>query len=77
MNDIKNVTWKSEEAEFTTDGRTFTFKKNNEVIYSNQSFNLDTHTGMIIDGTLYLRSVNNKNIVIWYNEAEYRLDRIG
>ena len=77
VNDIKNITWKSEDAEFTTDGKTFTFIKNGETIYNKSEFNLDTHTGMIIADTLYLRNANSNSILIWYNEAEYRLDRVG
>ena len=76
VSDIKNITWKSDDAEFSTDGKTFTFKKNDEVIYNNQEFKLDTHTGMIIQDVLYLRSTNDKSILIWYNEAEYKLDKV-
>jgi hypothetical protein len=77
INDIKNITWRSEDAEFTTDGKKFTFKVGNDTIYDNNEFDLDVHTGMIISDTLYLRNVNGNNILIWYNEAEYRLERVG
>ena len=76
-NDIKNISWNSENVEFNTDGRTFTFIKDGETIFNKKEFNLDTHTGMIIDNTLYIRNVNSNNLMIWYNEAEYRLDRVG
>jgi hypothetical protein len=75
INDIKNVTWKSNNMEFTTDGKTFNLTVNNVPIYEKTSLDLDTHTGEIIKDRLYLRSVGASNIVIWYEEAEYRLDK--
>ena len=75
QNDIKNITWKSDDSSFETNGKTFKFVKNGETIYDNETFKLDKHTGMIIDGRLYLRSVNKDSIVLWYDEAEYRLNK--
>ena len=47
---------------------------------NDDSFSINEQTGeFIINGTnagnLYLRSVGESNIVIWYEKAEYRLDR--
>ena len=75
INDIKNVTWKSNTMEFQTDGKTFNLTVNNVPVYEKNSLEMDTHTGEIIKDRLYLRSVGPSNIVIWYEEAEYRLDK--
>ena len=75
QNDIKNINWKDNDTSFYTNGKTFTFIKNGETIYDNEPFKLDNHTGVIIDGRLYLRGFNETSIVLWYDEAEYRLNK--
>jgi hypothetical protein len=75
INDIKNVKWESNTASFYTDGKTYTFSINGTNIFDNEKIELDNNTGMIVDNRLYLRSIGTNNIVIWYDEAEYRLDR--
>ncbi|HOB26293.1 MAG TPA: hypothetical protein PLB45_00570 [Bacilli bacterium] len=85
IKDIQNINWVNETSnmKFYTDGKTLTFKIGDKVIVDDKSFSLNQQTGEIIidpkgdniEGSLYLRSVSSNNIVIWYEEAEYRLEK--
>ncbi|MCR5223959.1 MAG: hypothetical protein K6C11_02305 [Bacilli bacterium] len=75
VNEIKNVKWESNVGSLYTDGKTFTFTINGSNIFDNEELHLDTNTGMIVENRLYLRSIGTNNIVVWFDEAEYRLDR--
>ena len=73
--EIKNITWSDDNSSFKTDGKTFNLTIDGVEIFNNEPFNLDVHTGEIVNSRLYLRTVNNNNIIIWFDEAEYKLDK--
>ena len=82
INEIKNINWynKEKKIEFSTTGSKATLVIEGEYLMNDDSFSINEQTGeFIINGTnagnLYLRSVGESNIVIWYEKAEYRLDR--
>lgn len=82
INEIKNINWYNREKkiEFSTTGSKATLVIEGEYLMNDDSFSINEQTGeFIINGTnagnLYLRSVGESNIVIWYEKAEYRLDR--
>lgn len=74
-NEIKDIVWRSPKMTFNTDGNTFTLVYDNNTIFDNEPFNLDNHTGEIVKDRLYIRSVGKSNILLWYDEAEYKLDK--
>ena len=75
VEDIKNNSYEGTDAIFNTNGKTFNLTIDNEEIFKDEKFILDVHTGKIIEGRLYLRSVTGNSIILWYNEAEYKLDK--
>lgn len=84
INDIINEEWILDDQNnisLHTDGKKIKFIYNDEIVYDNKEFKLNEKTGeFVIDpdgnniqGELYLRSVSNDNIVIWYKAGEYKL----
>lgn len=84
-NDIKNITWKNEEEQvlFKLDGKSASLKIQDKEILLNNDYDLNLKTGeitykvddQIITEQLYIRSVTENDLVIWYNRAEYRLTK--
>lgn len=84
-NDIKNITWKNEEEQvlFKLDGKNASLKIQDKEILLNNEYDLNLKTGeitykvddQIITEQLYIRSVTEEDLVIWYNRAEYRLTK--
>lgn len=84
-NDIKNITWKNEEEQvlFKLDGKNASLKIQDKEILLNNDYDLNLKTGeitykvddQIITEQLYIRSVTENDLVIWYNRAEYRLTK--
>ena len=44
-------------------------------MYNEKEATIDTQTGEILKDKLYIRSVTNNNLVIWYEKEEYRLQK--
>lgn len=81
INEIKDITWVNELNDIT-----FTIKddKVNLVIDSTNiiedaTFELNKSTGEIVyngeSGKLYIRAVSSSSLTIWYNYAEYHLEK--
>lgn len=82
INEIKDINWfnKDKKIEFNTDGKTATLIIGGEYLMRDDKLVINEQTGEFIingedSGNVYLRSVGESNIVIWYEKAEYRLDR--
>ena len=79
VSSITDANWKSGNNSLSIDGSILTLVINDEKIVNNKRFKLDNNTGKITigndDTVIYLRSVGEDAIVIWYKEAEYRLNR--
>ena len=83
INEIKDINWfnKDKKIEFNTDGKTATLIIGGEYLMRDDKLVINEQTGEFIingedSGNVYLRSVGESNIVIWYEKAEYRLDRV-
>lgn len=82
ISEIENINWynKDKKIEFSIDGTKATLIIGGEYLINEEDFTINEQTGEFIingqnAGNLYLRSVGESNIVIWYEKAEYRLDR--
>lgn len=81
INDLENINWinKSDNITFKVENNKLTFKLGDETIVDNKKIDLNTQDGSItydgISGKLYLRSVSQENIVIWYEKREYHLSK--
>ena len=73
--EIRNTTWSNEDVTLKFDKDKYTLTIDNQDVIKDEVLKLNVHTGELKDGSLYLRSVNDNNIIIWYNEAEYKLDK--
>ena len=78
LNDIENITWTNGEDEFFMNNNKATLILDSNTILDNKKITFDTATGEIkYNGTskIYIRSVSGNVITIWYEEAEYRLNK--
>lgn len=82
INEIENINWynKEKKIEFKTDGNRATLIIGGEYLMNDDKLTINEQTGEFIingveTGNVYLRSVGESNIVIWFEKAEYRLDR--
>ncbi len=86
ISEIEGIEWKNNSTSsdlLIKDGK-INLTINNDTIYYQDPVSLNQETGEFTvnnDGNeekeiLYLRSVGSNNIVVWYQEAEYRLDKV-
>jgi hypothetical protein len=85
IRDIKNNKWQSDFYDMSLEIKeeTITLVKEGETLIDNAKFEFNSRTGEFVykDGsnevkeTLYLRSIGNTSITIWYNYAEYSLNK--
>ena len=85
IRDIKNNKWQSDFYDMSLEikDETITLVKEGETLIDNAKFEFNSRTGEFVykDGsnevkeTLYLRSIGNTSITIWYNYAEYSLNK--
>ena len=85
IRDIKNNKWQSDFYDMSLEikDETITLVKEGETLIDNAEFEFNSRTGEFVykDGsnevkeTLYLRSIGNTSITIWYNYAEYSLNK--
>lgn len=86
ISEIEGVEWKntSTNSDLLIEDGKINLIINNDTIYYQDIVSLNKETGEftvnndgnIETGILYLRSVGSNNIVVWYEEAEYRLDKV-
>lgn len=81
INEFKDVTWVNElnEIKFTVSDDKVNLIIDSSDVIKDASYELDKGTGeMIIDGEkgrLYIRAVSSNSLTIWYNYAEYHLEK--
>lgn len=77
INDVKNFNWINDEVSFEIKDNKLTFIKDDLKIVSNASMEFNNRTGEInADGKkIYLRSVSNDSIIIWYEKQEFNLEK--
>ena len=85
IRDIKNNKWQSDFYDMSLEikDETITLVKEGETLIDNAKFEFNSRTGEFVykDGsnevkeTLYLSSIGNTSITIWYNYAEYSLNK--
>lgn len=81
IKDIENINWIDEEENISfklADGKV-NFKINGDNVIRNEDYTFNNQTGEIvyndISNSLYIRTVNEESIVVWYEKAEYHLDQ--
>ncbi|MBQ7240616.1 MAG: hypothetical protein IJS56_04160 [Bacilli bacterium] len=81
INEFKDVTWVNElnEIKFTVSDDKVNLVIDSADVIKDATYELNKGTGeMIIDGEkgkLYIRAVSNNSLTIWYNYAEYHLEK--
>lgn len=77
INDIKDVNWINNDVSFKIENNNLTFIKDDEKIVNNKGMSFDNRTGKIEAGnkTIYVRSVSEYSIIIWYEKCEYNLEK--
>lgn len=82
IKDVRGYNWysKSPEISFNIDGNRATLIIEGEEILTDDRIKLNSETGELVingkaDKSLYIRSIGESNIVLWYEKAEYRLDK--
>ena len=85
IREIKNNKWQSDYHDMSLEigEETITLVKEGETLIDNAKYEFNSRTGEFVykDGsnevkeTLYLRSIGNTSITIWYNYAEYSLNK--
>ena len=81
INEFKDVTWVNElnEVKFTVSDDKVNLVIDSADVIKDATYELNKGTGeMIIDGEkgkLYIRAVSNNSLTIWYNYAEYHLEK--
>ena len=86
LNDIKNSSWINNvnDVVFKITDETISLTIDDTEIIEDAPYTFNNVTGEIIytindvsiDGNLYLRSVSNSNITIWYNYADIHLEKV-
>lgn len=76
INSVTNKTWVNEEAKFKIDKNKLTLTINDEDIINNKEYDFNNRNGMLSSDnkTLYLRSVSDDSIILWYDRVEYNLE---
>lgn len=77
VSDIRNTKWLSDDVTLSISDNNLTFIVEDEEII-NESYKLNTVTGKFdleSEKEFYLRSVTKDNIIVWYNKAEYNLEK--
>lgn len=75
IKEIENYNWKSNNVLFNYIDGKVTLEVNGDKMYNEKEATIDTQTGEILKDKLYIRSVTNNNLVIWYEKEEYRLQK--
>lgn len=85
LSEFKDVVWTNEEeaVTFKIDGRIADLTIGEKIVLSNDEIVFDDKTGEIQylknndwhSGEIYIRSVADDSLVLWYDKAEYRLTR--
>ena len=75
IKEIENFNWKSNNVLFNYIDGKVTLEVNGDKMYNEKEATIDTQTGEILKDKLYIRSVTNNNLVIWYEKEEYRLQK--
>lgn len=82
IEEIEGINWYSKDPviDFIITDGTCTFIIDGEIVLDKERVRLNNETGEITrignkDEVMYLRSVGEANIIIWYEKAEYRLDK--
>lgn len=77
INDIKNVNWVNNQVSFRIEDNKLTFIKDDEKIVNNKDMQFNNRTGKIdVDNkTIYVRSVSNDTLIIWYEKQEFNLEK--
>lgn len=74
--DFRNTTWVSDNARLSFENSHVTFTlADDKKIDVNYTFNNRTGEIKNDDAEFYLRSINNYSIIVWYNNAEYNLEK--
>lgn len=74
--DFRNTTWVSDNARLSFENSHVTFTlADDKKIDVNYTFNNRTSEIKNDDAEFYLRSINNYSIIVWYNNAEYNLEK--
>lgn len=74
--DFRNTTWVSDNARLSFENSHVTFSlADDKKIDANYTFNNRTGEIKNDDAEFYLRSINNYSIIVWYNNAEYNLEK--
>ncbi len=77
LGDVNNNSWVSDDIVFKLDHGKLTFIMNDEALVNKESINFNNRTGEIRAGSkeIYLRSVSDYSIIIWYEKREYNLEK--
>ncbi len=76
-NDFKNTTWINDNAKLIFKDSKLTFIINEEEVI-NSNYALDNRSGKLNNTDneeFYLRSINEYSIIVWYDRAEYNLEK--
>lgn len=77
INDIKGVNWINNDVSFKIDNNNLTLIKDDERIINDKSMTFDNRTGKIEadNKTIYVRSISDYSIIIWYEKQEFNLEK--
>ncbi len=79
--EFKNITWINElnEIEFKATDSKLTLIIDSSTVIDDAKYSLNKETGEVLingeSGKLYIRAVGNNSLTIWYNYAEYHLEK--
>lgn len=75
LKEIEGYSWVNKEVTFELKDNKITLVIDDDKMYADKDITLNTQTGEIIKDKLYIRSVTDNNLVIWYEKEEYRLNK--
>lgn len=75
LDEITGYSWVSKDVTFEMNDNKFTLTIDDKEMYKDADVTLDRMTGELIENKLYIRSVTDNNLVIWYEKEEYRLNK--
>ena len=79
--EFKNITWINElnDIKFNATDTKLTLIIDSSTIIDDATYSLNKETGEVVinneHGKLYIRAVGNNSLTIWYNYAEYHLEK--
>lgn len=77
--DLYNNTWVNDDSILEINKNKLYIKLDGKVLVDNNKFDINSRSGLFsiesFEEDIYLRSVNSDYIVIWYNKAEYHLNK--